>query len=256
MISQSSKEAQATGFSRRIKLHPTPGVISAGLEDDFHRFVVKLNHADGVITDLDARAERYPWSTCPDAGAFLAEQAIGKELETVAGFDPYIHCTHLFELIVLCAAHALDTKPTQFDLFVADRTKERTFATLCVNGDLLLRWDVDGTMIEAPDDWAGRDLRKLSTWKQSLIPIDAERAMLMRRVIHIPNGRGVSDEVMKSFTADLLRQRIGACFRYQMPRALEATQSPHWRRDFSLTDDDPLQGFDPEVEAKASRDKP
>src|SRR5579871_6440554 len=118
---------------RRIEVHPFPGVISAGLEDDFHRFALRLEHDHGVITGLKARSERFPWSTCPEAGAFLTEQAVGRRLDSFADLDVYSHCTHLFELVILCAAHAGDTGPTRFDLWVADRKDNRTQATLSEN---------------------------------------------------------------------------------------------------------------------------
>jgi hypothetical protein len=126
------------GFWRRIKLQPAGGLMRAGLEDDFHRFLLQLTHTDGTITGLETRAERYPWSACPDAGNFLAEQAIGKSLAVVASLDPHSHCTHLFELLVLCAGHAVDSQPIQFDIRVPDRQHNRTCATLSENRSVVL----------------------------------------------------------------------------------------------------------------------
>ena len=45
--------------------------------------------------------------------------------------------------------------------------------------------------------------------------------------------------------ADRGPSRMGACFTYQMPRALNALQSPDRNRDFSRSDDEPLQDFNP-----------
>lgn len=240
--------APAPGFWRRIRLHPAPGLIRAGLEDDFHCFLLELTYADGVIMDLDARAERIPWSTCPEAGAFLTEQVVGKSLQAVAKLDAHSHCTHLFELVVLCAAHAHDAQPTQFDLRVPDRAQGRTCATLYENGCEVLRWQLDGTLIEGegPDVWAGRDLRQLSQWKSSLTVADAERAMLLRRVVHISGGRN-SQNLNVARAADRGPARMGACFTYQMPRAESALRSPDWVRDFSQPGAEPLRDFDSEI---------
>jgi hypothetical protein len=240
MSAQASEHSP--GFWRRIKLHPAAGLMRAGLEDDFHRFLLQLTHADGTITGLEARAERYPWSTCPDAGRFLAEQAIGKPLAVVASFDPHSHCTHLFELLVVCAAHALDPQPIQFDMRVPDRQHNRTCATVSENHSVVLCWETNGTLIEGPGEWAGRDLRQFSSWKGSLSPVVAERAMLLRRALHISNGRASRALVIER-AADLGPARMGACFTYQMPRALDAFRSPDWTRDFSRSGIEPLHDF-------------
>jgi hypothetical protein len=101
---------------------------------------------------------------------------------------------------------------------------------------------VNGTLIEGPDEWAGRELRQLSSWKKSLSPVLAERAMLLRRALHISNGRTSRALVVKR-AADLGAARMGACFTYQMPRALDAFRSPDWTRDFSRSDIEPLHDF-------------
>lgn len=241
----------APGFWRRIRLDPTPGLIRAGLEDDFHCFHIQLTHRDGVITGLDTTAERIPWSTCPEAGAFLSEQVVGQPLPVAAGLDPHSHCTHLFELLVLCAAHALDTQATQFDLRVPDRQQGRTTATLSENGSVVLRWELSGTVItdagiEGADTWVGRDLRQLSQWRTSLSAADAERAMLLRRVVHISGGRN-STNLIIARASDRGPARMGACFTYQIPRAENAFRSPDWVRDFSQLGAEPLRDFEPEL---------
>jgi hypothetical protein len=243
-----SNSSQVSGFWRRIKLHPAHGVVSVGLEDDYHRFLLKLCHADGVITAVDTHAERFPWSTCADAGAFLTQQAVGLSMDTVARLDPRSHCTHLFDLLILCAAHAGDAEPTQFDMRVDDRVGEQTAATLSENGTVVLRWDINGTLIESPDGWAGRDLRHLSSWKTELPAVDVERALLLRRAVYVSGGRRMTDQLVRAERAsDRGPSRLGVCFTYQMPRVLDAFASPDWVRDFSGSQAQPLQFFDPQT---------
>jgi hypothetical protein len=219
--------------------------MRAGLEDDFHRFLLRLTHTDDIVTGLETEAVRYPWSTCPAAGPFLIEQTLGQSLQRLASLDPHSHCTHLFELLVLCAAHAGDSHPTRFDIRVPDRQHDRTWATLSENGQEVLRWEVDGTLIAGPGDWAGRDLRQLSRWKGSLPKLLAERATLLRRGLHISNGRS-SRALGINRAADLGAARMGACFTYQMPRALHALRSSDGgSRDFSRLGTEPLHDFNP-----------
>jgi len=254
MASMSSLELQP-GFRRRISLYPSAGLISAGLEDDYHRFLLELTHAEGVVTGLRTKAERYPWSTCSGAGEFLGEQITGRRLEEIASLDPRLHCTHLIDLVILSAAHAGDTGRLQFDLFVADRNEGRTWATLTENRDLVLRWELNGTVIDSPDEWSGRDLRRLSTWQQDLAPQQAERAKLMRRAVFISGGRALPKKFEVERAADRGPERMGACFTYQMPRALDAVQSVHLRRDFSLTEDEPLEDYDSAMLRNISSEK-
>jgi hypothetical protein len=243
---------EAPGLWRRIDLHPRAGHVSAGLEDDFHRFTLRLEHADGIVTGVEARAERYPWTTCPGATTFLAEQAVGLHLQALAAMDPYIHCTHLFELAVLCAAHALDSRPTRFDLWVADRVDDRTSVALLENGSEVLRWQLHGTLIAGPGEWVGRELRKMSVWRQSLDPVSAERAMLMRRAVHISGGRA-HVRAATGRAADAGPARLGACYTYTMPRARDAEPVLEWRIDFSRTGQPPLQGYNPDARGGPDR---
>jgi hypothetical protein len=243
------------GFWRRIALHPRRGVVVAGLEDDVHRFALVITHRDGRIAQVQARTERAPWSTCPDAGGFIAEQLTGQRLDAVAACDPRQHCTHLYDLAVLCAARADDPGPTVFDRQVADRLEGRTSAMLLENGVPKLRWRVADGVIQGSDAWAGRALRELSRWKAELAPDDVIRAMLLRRAIFVSGARA-QPEPIAGTAADRGPVRLGACFTYQMPRAAEAVHSLPWRQDFSEADQGPLQRFDPAALMQAAKSEP
>ncbi|MBV1688748.1 hypothetical protein KRR38_13965 [Novosphingobium sp. G106] len=135
------------GLWRRIVLLPGDGWIGGALEDDMHRFHIRLDHANGRVTKVAAKAVRHPWSACPGATTFIARELTGELLTAVADRDPFQHCTHLYDLAVLAAAHADDDAPTRFDMTVADRVEGRTTATLAENGAEKLRWQLDGTAI-------------------------------------------------------------------------------------------------------------
>ncbi|MFT3967341.1 MAG: DUF2889 domain-containing protein, partial [Sphingobium sp.] len=235
------------GLWRRIRLHPGNGRIAGGLEDDVHRFLLRLDHRDGAIVAAEASAERFPWSTCPGAAPFLAEELVGRTLAEVAALDPYVHCTHLYELAVLCAAWAGEEAPVTFDLWVGDRptSEDRASARLLENGEEGLRWDLHGTMIEGPEPWTGRDLRRLSSWKGELPPGLARRVMMLRRAVQVSGSRRQPEVIADR--AGERTGRLGACFTYQMPRAMDAVQRRDWRIDFSAGAAGPLQDFDPEA---------
>jgi hypothetical protein len=232
------------GLWRRIWLQPGPGWIGAALEDDMHRFHLRIDHAEGRITHVAAKALRHPWTACPGAAPHLANELAGELLVDVARRDPLQHCTHLYDLAVLCAAHADDTSPTCFDVRVGDRIDGRTTATLSENGEEMMRWRLEGTVIVGPKRYAGLELRKLSQWKTGLPPRDAERAMIMRRAIFVSGGRQFVPPPLQR-ASEQGPSRMGACYNYQLPQAESSTRTPDWRRDFSTSGNIPLAGFDP-----------
>lgn len=230
------------GFWRRIILQPGPGWIGGALEDDIHRFHMRFDHSEGRITRAYAQALRHPWSACPGAAPHIASELTGALLSDVAARDPALHCTHLYDLAVVLAAHADDTAPTQFDLRVGDRADERTTATMSEIGAEVMRWQLEGTAITGGDH-AGQDLRKLSSWKQSLPPREAERATMLRRAVFISGARQFT--ALPGLTAaDEGLMRPGACFNFQLPQAAASTRCPDWRTDFSMSDSAPLARFD------------
>jgi hypothetical protein len=233
------------GLWRRIVLQPGPGWIGGALEDDIHRFHLRFDHAEGRISRAYAEALRHPWSACPGAAPHIAAELTGALLADVAARDPALHCTHLYDLAVVLAAHADDTQPSRFDMRVADRAGERTTATLTENGTQVLRWQLEATAITGGDH-AGQDLRKLSSWKQVLPPREAERATVLRRAVFISGARQFTAPASQT-AADQGSLRMGVCFNYQLPQAAQSVRTPNWLNDFSLSGSEPLAGFDPQA---------
>ena len=161
--------------------------------------------------------------------------------------DPYQHCTHLFDLAVLTAAHVTDSAQTIFDMHVADRVEGRTTATLAENGSERLCWHLDCTAIVGAGSHAGRDLRQLSKWKHDLPPLEAEWAVVLRRAVFVSGARQYVPPPGNE-TAFENRERMGVCFNYQLPQARDSTRTPDWHRDFSMSGDRPLEGLDAEAE--------
>ena len=230
------------GLWRRVIIHPGSGWIGGALEDDVHRFHMRFEHDGTRIIAARAQAIRHPWSACPGAAPHIAGELKGELLGQVAARDPFQHCTHLYDLAVVMAAHVDDKQPTQFDLRVADRIDERTSAILEENGSELLRWQLDGTSISGNGPHAGLDLKQLSRWKQELPPRDAERATMLRRAVFVSGARQFNPPPGLRAT-DQGSQRMGVCYNYQLPQAEQSMRMDGWRSDFSSSGA-PLAGFD------------
>jgi hypothetical protein len=222
---------------RRIRLTPGPSSIEALLEDTFHRFSLTMRHADGVVAAVEADALRYPWSTCAEAPARLAAEVAGRPLAEVALVDASQHCTHLLDMLALCAAHAGDPASLQYDMVASEPVEGRKSAALLIDGRPVLDWRLDGTTITAPDAWAGRDLRKFSAWRGELDAATARQVPMLRRISLMADQQAGAPEMARLSEVTMIR--MGACFTYQPERAAEA-RSMRSRRGFTPGTDEPL----------------
>ena len=230
------------GFWRRVVLHPQAEWIGGAIEDDMHHFRLRFDHADGVIVAARASAVRHPWTGCGGAPGHMVERLTGEKLSEVASRDPMEHCTHLFDLAVLMAAHAHDSAASQFDMQVADQVEGRTQATLALDGEEHLRLSLDGTVIAAPDEYAGLDLRQVSKWKHDLDPKTAELMTIMRRAVYVSGARRYKMRPgIEGPESPLARH--APCYNYRSP-VVETTRSLYEVRDFSNPGMEPLRGLD------------
>ncbi|MBU6267841.1 MAG: hypothetical protein KGN34_09895 [Sphingomonadales bacterium] len=234
------------GLWRRIRIVPAAEHVTAGLEDDIHRFHVRLRHADGLVTAVEADAVRHPWTGCLGAPGKLGQDFTGRPLADVARTVPGDHCTHLRDLAVLAAAHAADSAETHLDMHVADRDAAgRTTAVLSENGTPMLEWPLAGTMIIAGPH-AGRDLRHLSRWQSDLTPRETELAHALRRAVFVSGARAF-DPPPGQTGAELADNRVGACYNFSAPQRHTTTRREGWKGDFHANGGTPLEGFDPEA---------
>ncbi len=230
------------GFRRRVVLHPGEGWIAGAIEDDMHHFRLRFEHAQGVILAAQGSAVRHPWTGCGGAPGHIVERLTGEALADVALRDPMEHCTHMFDLAVLMAAHAHDTAPSQYDMRVADRVEGRTTATLDFNGKERMRLQLEGTVIATPEPFVGLDLRRVSQWKHEFDAETAELAVIMRRAVYVSSARGYKMRVgVKGPQSPLAKH--APCYNYRSP-VVETTRSLYEVRDFSTGDVEPLQDLD------------
>ena len=220
---------QFKGFWRRFRVTPSPGSVSAELEDDYHCMRVTVLH-DGVRAgEVIGDMPRAPWSTCPGASEQLANTFDGYELSGFARRgEKKTNCTHLHDLAVLAAAHALDTECSLFDIFIDDPVDDFRHAEIWLNGEQRLSWVESRMTVTAPAEIAGINLFALGEWIASLDETLAELARLLRWANVIANGRQIPIDQQ----SDALKMPPN-CFSFQPERAAVAKRVG-LIRDFSL----------------------
>jgi hypothetical protein len=229
---------EAPGFRRRFVVTPGDGWVRADLEDDYHCMTVILHHENGIVTKVEPRMHRAPWTTCPGAEAQLQDAFTNLPL---ADFVPRggktLCCTHLHDLAVIGAAHSGDDQPTLYDVLVSDPVNGDIRAELRLNGKTLLNWALHGFRITAPADLAGMTIDKIHPWLESLDPAMREAAKVFRWAIMIARGRSVPMENQSDAT-----QMRPKCFTFQ-PDVAAMAKRVGVIRDFSVAGAFPLDGF-------------
>jgi hypothetical protein len=235
-------------YRRRITLGAEGDRVVGELEDDFHHFRATLVHDGERITRARGEALRMPWTTCAGAMAPLAAlegvQLSHSLLAVPKHTNPRMQCTHTFDAATLAVAHAArlcqdssSPRHRRYAVDVPDRIGGRTRAELLRDGELVLRWELDKTTIEAPEPYAGRSLSggAFASWcEQSFDPDEAEAAQVMRRACTISMGRIYAFEQIPH--ASLFSAASGgACHTFQPKVIGGADRVPGTTRDFTDT---------------------
>jgi hypothetical protein len=236
-----SASAFGSGYRRRILIEPAPDHVTAELEDDYHRMVVTLRHAGGVVTAVESEMKRSPWTGCPGAMQRLSETFTGVALTDVARRgEKTSNCTHLHDLALFAASHAGDAGPVAYEVLAgdtADNTRDgRRTTRLWRDGELLFTWELDGMTFSAPAELEGRTLFDLGSYVASLDPVTAEAARILRWATIVGHGRTIDIPAGLSATA----YATGNCYNFQPERAEGSTRRPGADVDFSAPGREPM----------------
>ena len=240
-------------YHRRIVAIPEDGRVRAALEDESHHIEITVFHANNVITDIQTKVHRLPWTTCPGAAAKLKE-LVGLSLRRMhesTGRDAKENCTHMFDLARVAIARGCIGKPVQYDMELPDRVEKRTRAKLYRDGELALWWDAEGSFVTGPEPFTGHTVRGAPKWPEGLDDDTLEAALVLRRVFLVASTRepGVPDIArMRSgpevSIAQITKREVvlGRCFSFQAPHVDEGKMAYTWRNSADRQED-LLSGF-------------
>lgn len=239
---------EAGYYRRRIILDASSGhSVHAALEDDYHHFVLQLEHDGERVTAVSSEAKRIPWTSCPAASGQLVQLvglAISRDiLVNSAGIDAYTQCTHQFDLGLMAIAQAARDGSRRYDVSISDPRDGLSTATLDIDGKLQLEWVMEGSTIVAPARDAGTNLRSLKLREVAMRdPEVAEHIALLRRAVMVAGGRAFDLDQVDS-PMPFAARMSGACFAYQPERIAFARRNPGSIRDFSASAERLLPDF-------------
>ncbi len=204
---------------RRVIMEAFEHHAVAAVEDDFHHFIVTVEHDGTHVTHVTATSPRSPWSICIDAAQTL-QRFVGMAISTAPDIDPkkldyYFQCTHQYDLAGLAIAQAARGGKRQYDIEVPDSLNKQKTARLFRDGELFWEWQLNGSVFIAPERFAGLDLRSIGDWAIVNLDVDeVEVLKVMRRAFMIAAGRPFDLDQFEN-NALLMQKRPGACFASQ-----------------------------------------
>jgi hypothetical protein len=227
-------------FRRRIELQGTQTSVEGDLEDDFHRFGVRLEHDGRQVVRIAGVARRHPWATCPGALSPL-ERLAGMPLAAASSAvrrwtDPRAQCTHLLDLAGLAVAHAAAGRARRgYEVEIPDRVAGRSRARLARDGAALLEFEIEHGVIVYPEPFAGQASfgGGFGRWAEANLEPDlAEAAIVLQRACGIAMGRQWDmDQVPGAWVFGALTG--GACHTFGARVVEDAARVLGSQRDFT-----------------------
>jgi len=236
-MSASPQNGTNGSLRRKVILSAGERHVKAGVEDDYHHFVITLEHDGARITGVKSEDKRTPWASCASAGSML-QQLVGVALSmdvfaAVAHIDPHEQCTHQFDLALLAIPQALRGGRRQYDIEVTDAVDGKRRAHVLRDSKTCIDWIMEGTTVIAPSALAGTNLRQMNVREMAeRDPDNADAIVMLRRAVMIASGRGINFDQFDN--ASVFADRMsGACYSFQPARIMLATRNKGSVRDFS-----------------------
>ncbi|MCH7790577.1 MAG: DUF2889 domain-containing protein, partial [Acidobacteria bacterium] len=227
-------------YRRAIVLVNDPGRSWGELEDDFHHFRIELIHDGSTITEANGLAIRGPWSTCytaPDEISAMVGVPVGGTSTSIGSYlRARDHCTHLFDVAGLTAAHIKrSTRSRRYDISVIDRDEAGNFVAVIARDDVeCLRWEFEEGEITSPERYVGVALRsRFIRWAEDALDAEeAEAAIALRRSLDISMGR-IMDLDQLELASDVGEVMAGKCYTYSDVSTVDGLRIKGSGRDFT-----------------------
>jgi hypothetical protein len=190
-------------YYRRFTIRPSAGALEAHMQDFCHHVRVLLTHEDGRILTATAEGLRLPWNTCPlgVAGVSRISGMTAADAQNQAKWPGgrTANCVHATDLTLVALAHLHDRESFTYNISVTPAMGRVRTARIDRDGELLLEWSVEGTLLTHPERFAGRRLLRaeFTQWSAELSPAEREAATVLRRACHIAPSREIDLDTVR-----------------------------------------------------------
>jgi hypothetical protein len=218
---------------------PAPEQVHLAMEDIVHAFEVTMTHADGVVTGVEGRWHRHPFTSCAGAGQAL-QRLVGTPLsrqlfDLVRPIDTRQQCTHLFDMACLGLLHvAWGHADRRYDVVVPDAPDGPCTATLSVDGEPVLVCELDADLqVLGPAPLRGqRVLQGFMRWVVANVPAEQQGLyFFFQKALFVSRAQKMDLAAMGGQPAPLSGPPAGTCFGSQSP-LYEASTRLHTLRRF------------------------
>lgn len=227
-------------FRRRIRLRADDALVAVELEDGNHGFRLRLRHDGRAVTAVEADAIRHPFGTCAEAIQPLALIVGHRLADGVKALRdrlvPGDHCTHLFDMAMLAAAHAgHGSRQFDYDMAIYDETIAPALAEIRRDGELIHAWTVRARQIASPKQLAGRPMmRGFHAWASQAFDGDAlEAASALQRAYFVAQSRRYSFDPPQDNPGTADGMPHGSCYSYNAGVVERAFRTAGTVRDFT-----------------------
>lgn len=236
-------------FRRHIRLQQGVGVVHGALEDCNHGFCVTVYHDGNRVTDIQAKAKRTPFTTCPGAVEPL-KALIGKPLDLDAKalnmqMPAGSNCTHWLDLAILALQHAKrDEAVREYRVAIPDEDGHSIEASVHCNARLVHEWRVEEWQILEPAAISGNGLYKgFAGWANQAFADDDEReaAFVLQKGYFVSRARRYDIQQLTGESAKVHTMMHGACYSYSEPNVSQAVRSADSVRDFTDSEEEILK---------------
>ena len=224
---------------RRIRLTGAPGQVLGELEDHAHGMRCLIQHDGHVVTAVTSEFRRIPMNTCLGAGEplqALVGTPIGCDFGTFyRDGRARMNCTHMFDIAWLATAHAARGETVRtYDVEVPDEVDGASDVRLLRDGEVLLRWSIRNSIVEAPQALAGQHLfRGFTTWALAhLDGDDLEAALVLQKGCFVAQARRWTI-VPGPISAEEKVANVGVCHGFGRARIEGAERLDDTKRDFT-----------------------
>lgn len=185
-----------------------PERVEAIMEDAFHALALMIHHDKHRLTEVEARWERHPLTSCAGAGSalpVLAGLPLIDDLRTRwLQAEPALQCTHMFDTLRLAALHIAHMRNDRhYEVVLPDAGQNAQPVQLFQDSALIFEIQIDGDFrITAPASYAGAPLLNgFARWAADRLSAEEfEHLFLIQRGTFV--GRGQRMDITRYYGRD------------------------------------------------------